>query len=947
METKKNLGKRALSLVLTLLTVLSLVPLSALSTSAADVLANSNTGLKPLALKSETAVKWIDRLDLSGEAQIFQNLYNTLVEAADNDGVDDLLIEDEYFNGNNSIQVAVIEGKLSGPFSTNDELKVALRGVATELSSCYSPYIRAVAQAFLRDYPEAFWLNGQIKSVCSYKGSGNSYSGYTYQVTFSLILKDQSDGFDVRATDYQNETAIKSAIATVNSQADTIVNAVSDKPIYKQLQYFNHTLTTTNEYNTSSNLDNIDHDCRQCTASLSGSIGTDGPVCESYAKAFKVLCDKAGIPCILVDGIAGGAHMWNYVQLDDSWYAVDVTWNDPKVAGISGAISGYEGEKYLLIGSETVINGLAFGSSRTIVNKLSNNGIMFINQPTLSANKFQCQHKNITTNNGFCSACGEYEPAKYNEAKNVYEISNAGQLYWYAQQLNANNAEFYAELTSDIIIPENAPYWMPINCNYAYFNGNYKTISGLKCIGSEKETYVGMFGNEICWYEISNLHITDSYFEGKDYVGAVVANLNNGGSITNCYVTNTTVKGNGNNVGTLVGHLGISQITNCYVDTDTLIGYSNDSYGSIENSYYLSETDDGKGRKTAKQFASGEVAYLLGDAYGQSIGTENYPVFGGAEVYPIKNCKDERLYSNTNNNIGHNYVDGKCTICNNDQFVDKLAGYTVSLADKIAVNFYMSLDEKTLNDANAKMVFTVPDTDSSYTVEVPVSEAVKNGSNYIFNCNVAAKEMTSVIKAQFITSNAESEVYEYSVQQYCQYIIENPEAYSYSDVRIVKSMLNYGASAQVYFNHSTNNLANNILSDDDKAIIDDLDLTPYASSVSGKESGVSFYGGALSLKGETKIKLYFEIDDSVDINTLPVTIDGKPATVTKKAEYYELEISNIPAHKLGKMFEVKIGGLTVNYGAFSYGYTALKTDKDSLKNIIKTLYTYALSVKCV
>lgn len=57
-------------------------------------------------------------------------------------------------------------------------------------------------------------------------------------------------------------------------------------------------------------------------------------VCDGYAKALKLLCDRYGIPCVIVAGTAvqtssSEAHAWNYVQMEDGkWYAVDVTWND-------------------------------------------------------------------------------------------------------------------------------------------------------------------------------------------------------------------------------------------------------------------------------------------------------------------------------------------------------------------------------------------------------------------------------------------------------------------------------------------------------------------------------------------------------------------------------------------------------------------------------------------
>ncbi len=55
-------------------------------------------------------------------------------------------------------------------------------------------------------------------------------------------------------------------------------------------------------------------------------------VCEGYAEAFKLLCDREGLPCLTVVGTGnGGAHKWNMVQMEDGeWYTLDVTWDDQK-----------------------------------------------------------------------------------------------------------------------------------------------------------------------------------------------------------------------------------------------------------------------------------------------------------------------------------------------------------------------------------------------------------------------------------------------------------------------------------------------------------------------------------------------------------------------------------------------------------------------------------------
>lgn len=55
-------------------------------------------------------------------------------------------------------------------------------------------------------------------------------------------------------------------------------------------------------------------------------------ICLGYATTFQLLMDLCGIECVTVRGTshAGTAdHAWNMVRLEDDWYCVDVTWDDP------------------------------------------------------------------------------------------------------------------------------------------------------------------------------------------------------------------------------------------------------------------------------------------------------------------------------------------------------------------------------------------------------------------------------------------------------------------------------------------------------------------------------------------------------------------------------------------------------------------------------------------
>ncbi len=52
---------------------------------------------------------------------------------------------------------------------------------------------------------------------------------------------------------------------------------------------------------------------------------TDTTVCAGYSQAMQLLCNAVGIDCAVVTSVD---HEWNIIRLNDTWYYVDVTWND-------------------------------------------------------------------------------------------------------------------------------------------------------------------------------------------------------------------------------------------------------------------------------------------------------------------------------------------------------------------------------------------------------------------------------------------------------------------------------------------------------------------------------------------------------------------------------------------------------------------------------------------
>ena len=292
--------------------------------------------------------------------------------------------------------------------------------------------------------------------------------------------------------------------------------------------------------------------------------------------------------------------------------------------------------------------------------------------------------------NGYCTLCDSIEtPEGSGNAESPYLIDNAGKLYWFASQVNGGNISIHGKLTENIVVNQNVLMadgtlnegtfreWIPIGNSFyksykGIFNGNGKTVSGLYFNNSSSD-YVGLFGS-IQLGTVQKVGVVDSYFSGNERVGGVVGSTN--GFVENCYYTGT-ISGN-YEVGGVVGYLTYGTVTKCYnignVSGSNYVGcvVGDSSKSTVTNCYYLadSETDDvdGTTAKTAAQFASGEVAYLLGEAWGQILEGENcqnFPVLDGESVYPVYNCKNEIVdYSNTNQpNLHITYNNGFCTLC--------------------------------------------------------------------------------------------------------------------------------------------------------------------------------------------------------------------------------------------------------------------------------------------
>ena len=269
--------------------------------------------------------------------------------------------------------------------------------------SAVSSIVQTAYDAFIMDNPkEAMWIdiNASAPNISfSARTSGNKY--IVTSSKFDQVIKALPDFPAPKAMEDQLEEVIDKFVPEGTSMYDK-VRSIHDYVCY--LNSYDDSYSAPNTY------------------SAYGALMRFTSVCEGYAEAFKLLCDKNGIECILVSGSATTStgtenHMWNYVRMDDGkWYAVDLTWDDGKTIG----------KNYFLVGSETIVNskkGTMFKDNHFPDGDISNTSYKVFDLPTLSKNSYE-ENNDITESSSYTSStANRYYYNQLNaEQKNIYDV---------------------------------------------------------------------------------------------------------------------------------------------------------------------------------------------------------------------------------------------------------------------------------------------------------------------------------------------------------------------------------------------------------------------------------------------------------------------------------------------------------------------------------------------
>ena len=180
-------------------------------------------------------------------------------------------------------------------------------------------YYQTAIEAYTYDNPDVFYLSPNkmyLNIETTTKGKKTTYRVY--------IDSGKEENYLIH--EFSSKEQIDNAINYIEQTKNQILQNRKTNT-YDNIKMVHDYLVENVQYDTSVSKENI--------YNIYGAMVNGEAVCEGYARSFKYLMDSLGIPCTLVIGKGTNSegrtenHAWNYVQLDNYWYAIDSTWDDP------------------------------------------------------------------------------------------------------------------------------------------------------------------------------------------------------------------------------------------------------------------------------------------------------------------------------------------------------------------------------------------------------------------------------------------------------------------------------------------------------------------------------------------------------------------------------------------------------------------------------------------
>ena len=298
-------------------------------------------------------------------------------------------------------------------------------------------------------------------------------------------------------------------------------------------------------------------------------------------------------------------------------------------------------------------------------------------------------------------------------------------------------------------------------------------------------------------------------------------------------------------------------------------------------------------------------------------GTAHITVTGGTFVGfdPANNMAE----GENTNFVAAGYVsrmdeDGSYTVVPEDAKIT--VGKRLSIGNDLTITYLVSLTDCT--NPWVKFQFYNDDIKGYTTVEVKnygtdtvTGPDGKPMDVFTFDfTGINPQRMTDTLKATVYAKDANGNVVEYQVDDYsvAQYCSNKLAKLGQNDPlrKLIGNLVAYGAAAQVYQNYRTDNLVSTVVSGAVSTDYTDRlsSVTQYTEKVLGT-AGVNIKGKTLVLSNTFAVRVYFTVNEGVDIANVSfnVTANGKTDTVNsfekdEKLGYYYFDYANLNATQL-------------------------------------------------
>ena len=283
------------------------------------------------------------------------------------------------------------------------------------------------------------------------------------------------------------------------------------------------------------------------------------------------------------------------------------------------------------------------------------------------------------------------------------------------------------------------------------------------------------------------------------------------------------------------------------------------------------------------------------------------------------------------------YVDGNTVL--SIPGISNASG-SITLSDNIDVEIGFTLDG------------AVEDYEVSYTFIGEENDIELTDKNVVVKVdNIYAFQMADEIEVSVYYKGSLVDTKVFSVKKYCEYQINNSN--SESLINLCKAILNYGASAQTYFNGKSYNggayvidMTNLANKDVDTEIVE-------AEKPSNTKNQVGDLGGVVTdvtytlvVGSEVSMKFYIYTNRELDLDSLIIGCSPSKETsevLRESAGRYSIKVNGIKASELGTDYTITLseGGETMTITYSPYAYAASKWDNgNNLADLCRKLVTY-------